>query len=229
MSSETPKAIVIEFTGEGKTDLAVVPVLTRRICGDTPHMVVKTKRYPHLQSRLARWRKVHFAKKMASNNGSDGCVFVIDSEGDKESVQKELVKGRDSIYPSYPMAIGVAHPCIEAWLLADASAIRRGMNLVQRPTVPSRPEELPAPQHDAKNNPKVALASCDPKNRHPNTDEKSSIANYLDLASAEVTCPSFGSFAAEVRNHIGKLFPRIEPIATPPDSNDPPSTDAEVE
>lgn len=219
MNSISLNEIVIEVIGEGKTDVSpkedaapqrptsgVVPVLVHRLC-DTPHSLrVKRRPFRFLQGK-GLWQKAKFVKQNAKINGSAGCVFVMDTEGNREHVLKELVRGRDSIFPDYPMAIGVAHPCIEAWLLADASAVRRGMKLNQRPAVPAKPEELPAPQHDTKNNPKVALAACDPKNRHPNADEKSSIANYLDLATSEATCPSFGAFATEVRNQIRPLFP----------------------
>lgn len=225
MSTSSPTEVVIEVIGEGKTDVSpkedaapqrptsgVVPVLVHRLCGSPDSLRVKRRPFRFLQGK-GLWQKVKFVKQNAKINGSAGCVFVMDTEGKREHVLKELVRGRDSIFPDYPMAIGVAHPCIEAWLLADASAVRRGMNLNQRPTVPSKPEELPAPQHDANNNPKVALAACDPKNRHPNSYEKSSIANYLDLASAETTCPSFGAFATEVRQHVSKLF--LAPIPDP--------------
>ncbi len=39
------------------------------------------------------------------------------------------------------MAIGVAHPCIESWLLADAAAIRRALALPATPKLPAEPEK----------------------------------------------------------------------------------------
>jgi Domain of unknown function (DUF4276) len=235
VNSASPTEIVIEIIGEGKTDVSptedvipqrptsgVVPVLVHRLCDSSDSLRVKRRPFRYLQGK-GLWQKAKFVKQNARINGSAGCVFVMDTEGNQEHVLTELVRGRDSIFLDYPMAIGVAHPCIEAWLLADASAVRRGMNLNQRPTVPAKPEELPAPQHDTKNNPKVALAACDPKNRHPNAHEKSSIATHLDLASVEVTCPSFGAFATEVRHHISKLFTTQIPNSIPDESAQQPS------
>lgn len=106
------------------------------------------------------------------------------------------------------MAIGVAHPCIEAWLLSDASAVRRGLSLNQRPPVPPDPESLPAPQANRTHNPKTVLAACSPNTRHPNLAEKSAMAKHLALATAEQICPSFSAFAVEVRERIrDRLFP----------------------
>ncbi len=163
-----------------------------------------------------RWQKVRGAKRNARINGSAGCVFVLDSEGDQASVLDELEKGRDFESPDFPMAVGVAHPCIEAWLLSDAAAIRRGLNLPQRPSVPPDPESLPAPQHDRSNNPKTALSVCHSDSRHPNIAEKSAIACHIKLETAGSICPSFAAFASEMRERIQTpLFPTATPESDP--------------
>lgn len=218
MSSDQSTEIVIEIFGEGSTDVGsmthlpsradsgVVPILTRRLCGDPVQM--RTRRMPYMFLReKRRWQKVRGAKRNAKINGSAGCVFVLDSEGDQQSVEAELTKSRVE-YPDFPMAIGIAHPCIEAWLLSDASAIRRGLKLQQKPIVPADPESLPAPQRDRSNNPKAVLAACHTNNRHPNLAEKSAIAEHLILETAASVCPSFAAFVTEIRERIAiPLFP----------------------
>lgn len=161
---------VIEICGEGKGDLGkdsameepkagVVPILVHAMCGKPPEMRVKRRSVPSLQGKgLAQ--KVKFAKRQAFYNKSAALVFVMDSEGNHKQRIKELKEGRDSGLPDFPAAVGVAHPCIEAWLLADAAPIYKAHNLSVLPTVPDTPEDLPAPRHDGKNNPKVALANC---------------------------------------------------------------------
>lgn len=231
MTPPSPAEVVIEICGEGKTDVAkkdavpvpvtagVVPVLTRRLCDDPAWLRVKRTPYMFLIGK-GRWQKVLFAKRNARINGSAGCVFVLDSEGDLPGVRAELERGRAKEHPDFPMAVGVAHPCIEAWLLSDASAVRRGLGLNQRPSIPAQPETLPAPQHDVKNNPKVALASCNTNSRAPNSAEKTAIAEYLTLATVEAVCPSFAVFADEIRTHIReRLFP--PPPHPPPEAADP--------
>jgi hypothetical protein len=231
-----PIPVVLEICGEGKTDVSrqdsdpvpategVVPVLVRRLCDEPPTLRVKRVPYMFLQGKKNRWQKVWFFKRNARINGAHGCVFALDSEGDLPGVQAELVQGRDHGYSEFPMAIGVAHTCIEAWLLADDSAIRRGFGLGQRPFVPPQPESLPAPQQDRKQNPKTALAACHPNVRHPNLAEKSAMAEHLDFAVAEDRCPSFAAFATEVR---AQLRDRFYPL--PPEKTDAEPTEDEPE
>ncbi len=84
----------------------------------------------------------------------------MDSECKHRDLLGNLVKGRDSAYPHFPMAVGVAHPCIEAWLLADPSAIASAFNLSGPVVAPPDPENLPAPQANRDHNPKTVLAKC---------------------------------------------------------------------
>lgn len=240
MTPNSP-TVVIEICGEGKTDVAkkdatsvladagVVTVLTRRLCNDPPTLRVKRCPLMFLQGK-GMWQKVLFFKRNAQINGADGCVFVLDTEGNPAAVWADLDRGRRGGSAAYPMAVGMAHPCIEAWMLSDASAVRRGLGLNQRPVVPPQPEALPAPQANRTNNPKTALFACHPNSRHPNLVEKTAIAEHLALTTAEQVCPSFATFAAEVRQHIrDRLFPPppVPPgAATSTDDSEPPVVDA---
>ncbi len=232
MTPASPTEVVIEICGEGKTDVAkmddapvtadagVVTVLARRLCDDPPTLRVKRTPLMFLQGGKPLWQKAWLFKRSAQINGSAGCVFVMDSEGQPTTVRADLERGRSHGLPDFPMAIGVAHPCIESWLLSDAPAVRRGLGLNQRPAVPPQPESLPAPQANRTNNPKTALLACHPNNRHPNLAEKTAIAEHLTFATAEQVCPSFAAFATEVRERIrDRLFP-------PPPA--PPAPDASV-
>ena len=107
------------------------------------------------------------------------------------------------------MAIGMAHPCIETWLLADAPAIRRALELPETPVVPEKPEELPAPAKDRNRNPKTVLrdiAGC--KQGELGSKEKDKIATAMnDMALVRNRCPlGFAPFADEVEQHIRPLF-----------------------
>ncbi len=219
MNPIQPNEIVLEIYGEGKTDTGprsheidlavsgVVPILTRRICDDPATLRVRRLRHAFLAKKGAVWQKVRFAKRNAFYNGSAGCVYVLDSDGDSKRLNAEMKKGRDSEYPDFPMAVGLAHTCIEAWLLADASAIRKGLKLTgPNPIVPYEPESLPAPCKDRKNNPETVLRACWSEKRPPNVAEKSAIAEAMDLPKAESKCPSFKAFADEVRREMKQLF-----------------------
>ena len=223
MSAGQPPEIIIEIFGEGSTDVGgitdeptvatsgVVPILTRKLCGDPDNLRVRPQRYMFLSRKKDRWQKVRFVKRQARINGSQGCVFIVDTEGDRKSVLADLLKGRDFESPEFPMAVGVAHPCIEAWMLADASAVKQGLGIDgRRPVVPTDPESIPMYDQNGNKNLKNILKDLHPRGKHPNLVEKSAIAEFLNLDTAASVCPSFAAFATEVQERIAPLFPALE-------------------
>jgi Domain of unknown function (DUF4276) len=214
-----PPVKVIEIFGEGKTDIGketdseepktgVVAILVHTLCGEPVNMRVKRKAVPFLSGK--GWtQKVKFAKRQAFYDGAAGVVFVLDTEGNHKERIKELTTGRDASLSEFPMAVGAAHPCIEAWLLADAKAIRKGLGLGATPELPDEPENLSAPQHDRKENPKTILAKCCKSGRAElSSSEKNQIASAMkDVAVLRARCPlGFGPFAVEVEERIRPLF-----------------------
>jgi hypothetical protein len=215
--------VVVEVFGEGKADIGpgegprrptkgVVPILLHSLCGKPANMVVKCRQTQFLVRKKRLHQKVQFAKRQARYNRSHAAVFVVDSEGgSKELKQKksELATGRDRELPDFPMAIGVAHPCIEAWLLADATAIRRGLGLSLTPRAPDDPESLPAPCQDAGRNPKRVLCElADVAKKDLSSAEKDRIANAMnDPTLVRQRCPlGFAPFADEVEKQVRPLF-----------------------
>jgi hypothetical protein len=217
--------VVVEVIGEGRADLGllgepnepgkpvppnqgVVPILVHKLCGKPDVMLVKPRPYSSLQGKT-RAQKVQFAKRQSLCNNSAGVVFVLDSEGDLKGRQKELNDGRNREHPQYPMAVGIAHPCIEAWLLADAPAIRRAFGLSQTPVVPESPEDLPAPAKDRNRNPKTVLRDVVGREQAElGSKAKDQIAGTMnDMALVRDRCPSsFAPFADEIKQHIRPLF-----------------------
>ena len=215
--------VVVEVFGEGKTDVGhdprpqpptrgVVPILLHRLCGKPGSMFVKRYGIPFLQQKntgRGLHRKVTAAKKLARQNRSHAAVFVMDSEGDLKGRREELAKGRDAGPLCLPMVIGVAHPCIEAWLLSDGTAIRRGLELQATPAVPENPEELAPPSQDGKVNPKKELVrAAGFKKKELSAAQKDSIAAAMnDMELPRTRCPlGFAPFADEVQEHIRPLF-----------------------
>ncbi|MGB4728191.1 MAG: hypothetical protein WBH86_12380, partial [Thermogutta sp.] len=143
--SSRPK-IVIDIVGEGKTEVpssetpsppenGVVPVLVNKLCGCPNNILVRCRPLAFLIKKggsLAK--KVKFARQQARISESAGIVVVVDSDGHWKKKHDELIKGRNmDQMPSFPTALGVAHPCIEAWLLPDAVAIQRAFKLKAPP------------------------------------------------------------------------------------------------
>lgn len=199
---------VVAIYGEGKTDLGVVPVFVHQVCDRPDSMEITPKKYPVLQKK-SLWQKVHFEKQQAYYSKiRPALVFVVDTEGDHPGKLKELQRGRDFKYADHPTAVGVAHPCIEAWLLADASAIARAMKLNQEPALPEEPESLPAPCKDRAQNPKTILGRCKGLNQTISAEEATKIAQAIrDLDTLRKQCPlSFAPFAEEIERIIKPLF-----------------------
>jgi len=218
-------AVVIAVFGEGKADVGksvehplsepptqgVLPVLVSRLCDRPKRMQVKCFGQPFMTDRKPGrklWKKALFARRQAFyRKDAEGVVFVVDSEGELKEKKQQLEKGREAGPAAVPMAIGVAHPCIEAWLLADAGAIRRAMDLSGTPAVPPDPETLPAGRNNAAH-PKNELRKAAGSSNRLSAKQMSAIAkaiNDVDLVRAR--CPrSFAPFAEEVHQHIRPLF-----------------------
>jgi hypothetical protein len=169
-------------------------------------MRIRRRSHLYLQGKdLAQ--KAKLFKRNAFYNGAAGAVFVLDTEGDHRAILRKLVKGRDSTNTDFPMAVGVAHPCIEAWLLADGAAIAAAFGLPGAPTVPDAPEGLPAPQKNRAHNPKTVLAACAGA-RSVSAQGATRIAIAMtDTVLVRQRCPlSFELFAKEVEERIAPIF-----------------------
>ena len=216
-------SVVIEVFGEGKTDVedeatepapedpsrGVLPILVRTLCGSPATMRVKRYGRRFMMKPGSLKQKARFAKRQARINGSAGAVFVVDSDGDLKGRKRDLSDGRKMEPGDFPMAIGVAHPCIEAWLLADGSAIRQGLELPSNPETPDEPEKLPPRSQDGRKNPKRALARAAGKQKQDlSVREKERIAVAMkDMGAVRERCPQgFAPFADEIECHIRPLF-----------------------
>ncbi len=211
--------VVVEIFGDGKTevrpstepqppDKGVISILVHKLCGKPSRMRVKSRPFLFLQGKGLP-QKVRFARRQALYNRSHAVVFVVDTEGDLNGKRRQLEQGRERGPAELPMAVGVAHPCIECWLLADATAIRRGLELAATPEVPETPEELPAPCQDRRDNPKTFLAGIIGANKkEASSKEKDRIAAAMnDMQLVGERCPlSFKPFSQEVTAHVAPLF-----------------------
>ena len=225
---------IIEIIGEGVTDVGleqkpssakvfaekptqgVLPILVHKICNKSENMRVIRKRVAHLRGKKPA-EKVEFERFQAYHSNYDGLVLVVDSDGELNEVRKTWFDAREKsemeLASTLPMAIGVAHPCIESWLLADATAVRRGLELDRTPDVPLNPENL-SPIQDNRNHPKNIFHTNVKKNI--SAQEKDRIAAAMnDLELVKQRCPlGFKPFADEVEKHIVPLFNLQSPRRT---------------
>jgi hypothetical protein len=216
------QALLIEIIGDGKADagpmdampqpptLGVVTLLAFRLCGAPVAMHVRRRKPLFLQKATPLWRRVQQSKMRAADACDDGLIYVVDTEGEKpQKLRAALEKGRDSKYGSFPTAVGAAHPCIEAWLLADAGAIQRAFDLSQSPDLPDSPEAIPdAPKKSPGSYYKRFLAECANIDRADlSVAQKADLVRAIaDLADLRSKCPSFAAFGREVAQRIKPLF-----------------------
>jgi hypothetical protein len=158
---------------------------------------------------LKRGRKnqvVRFATSIVNvRKDLHGGVVVYDSEGaDPTSLRSDIQEWLGQ--SAKPIAVGVAHPCIEAWLLCAAGPIKKGCKRdALNGKLPHDPELLPAPRKDRRRNPKVVLqriSGCDA------VPCKAAIAAEIwDFAPLRQKCPQgFVPFADDVESRVKPLL-----------------------
>ena len=221
---DTTEFLVIEIVGEGQTDIGptsreVVPVeepttgvltiLVHRLCGSPASMRVKKRKYSFLQ-RGSNDRKVAFQKRQAVYNKSAGLIFVVDTEGVPPLKHRKVLElGRDRGFPDFPTVVGVAHPCIESWLLVDSSAIKKVFGLSAEPVMPECPEDLPdRPFLSKQEVAKLTLGTCAGKLGWIDSEPAWRIAARIkNLETLREKCPlGFAAFADEVEARIKPIF-----------------------
>ena len=209
--------VVLQLYGEGVTDVGpqttnpvhptkgIATIFVHALCGAMPQLRVRSAHYAHLHGKKSLWQKVKFAKRQSFyDRGVSGVVFIMDSEGIPE-VLNELIHGRDAEHADFPMAVGMAHPCIEAWLLCDAKAIQSALSLSKPSQLPSGIESLPAPQQNRALNPKSELKRIAGVE---SASQKNAIALRIkDFELLRTACPiGFARFADEIEGRIKRLF-----------------------
>ncbi len=218
------KQLVIEVVGEGITELGptapgnpqvqqpdkgVLPILLHRLCGEPNTLKVKCRKLAFLQGKKRVEEKVAFAKRQAPLNGSHGFVCVLDTDGAHPEKLDALTESCARQSPTFPCVLGVAHTSIEAWLMGDPSAIRKGLRLNKLACdPPADPENLPAAYKRDGNDPKLALAKCCwNKPDVVSSDQMWEIAKFLKFDRVRAACPvSFAPFEAAVVEVLRPMF-----------------------
>jgi uncharacterized protein DUF4276 len=189
------------------------------VCGEGPNDIGKYERPPEdgtLQRLLAqlvdkeltfeRLRIAHlggrrkhggFAEKLKlalrelSHRECDALAYVVDGDRERDR-DKRLREVRDKVSQGKLCAVGVAIRAIEAWLLADETAVNSAFG-GQTPKTTKDPEEISDPKEslrqwlDAAGQSNYSLAYAE-------------LARHLRIEILEKRCPrGFGTFADEIR------------------------------
>ncbi len=235
MASHLAKEVRIDIYGEGKTDVGdrqnadglslpnqgVIPILVYRLCGEPPRMRVRRYGMPfQMKAKGGLQEKSRLAKMQSRDQKADALVFVVDADGDdafRKAKWDQLDTGRNRVPNGPPMAVGVAQPCIEAWLIVHfwpKSAPTTGGASLSGPSNVlasySSPEDLPGDSADSAHPKRVLAALRNQQTQDLDAKEKWEIARQVDLQEIEQKCPkSFLPFAQEVHGNIAPLFGRF--------------------
>ena len=145
-------------------------------------------------------KKVIAAVLQASRHKADAVVFVIDRDGDRQRMQ-ELNAGRREISPQdfLPIALGMAVETFDAWMIADAGALRHVEGCERAEAHPS-PESLDGGRGTQQHPKDYAIRQVGADRLW---DKYACIAKFIDIAHLERVCPQgFQPFANEVRSNL---------------------------
>lgn len=230
MASHQDK-VVIDIYGEGKTDVGteqtqllpgvpdqgVIPILVHRLCGEPAAMRVRRFGRPFQMKKGGLQEKSRLARMQSRDRKADGLVLVVDADGgdvERAAKRDKLAAGGDQVPDGPPMAVGVAQPCIEAWLLAAVwSRSSDSCRVVPESSLTAALRQFPSPEDlptDSQSDyhPKRCLAVSQKQAvQDLGVEKKWQIAREVNLEIIKRICPkSFGPFAAEVGEKIEPLF-----------------------
>lgn len=143
MSPDTGSILVL---GEGPRDRAIVPPLVESLLGRKIESRFEAWGKSHLRwgtgqrGLNAHGRKLLWAIKVTRADGGVGVIATEDDDKGREDRLGDLRRARERDRESQdaiPVAIGVPKPHIEAWLLDDEQAVRKGLALEKSHPIPS--------------------------------------------------------------------------------------------
>ena len=125
------------YVSDGPRDEATLPGLVATILGGElpPHEFSEWARvrHPNREEMASRGyeRKLQFAVQLASSKGCQGVVAVADRDRDSRGERKKALlstkhKLTESGHQTH-VAIGVADPHVDVWLLDDPKAVREAL------------------------------------------------------------------------------------------------------
>lgn len=191
------------FVGDGERDAVTVPRLVERILDTSVQEVTRVWARLHSAGK-GYGRKLTYALRQARHLRATGIVATLDR--DKERRGKRLAKLKRArtadrkTAPPFPTALGEAVPHGEAWLLADAHAVRQAMRL---------PGDTPVPSVRSTKDPKRALQTL--LTTSPRANERplqvlAEVARLVDTSRCtHRRATGFASFVKDVETELRPL------------------------
>ena len=192
------------LVGDGPLDGAILPSIVSKIVGDSIEGSFSSWKSITLSHGHGYDRKIKYFIRRAVARRLSGVVAVIDRDKDRSGKRvKALRKTRneEKANPHYrPTAIGEARPHGEAWLLADAEAVKMGLGLPAEAEVPS-PRNVGSPKETL-----TALHQEGERSDEPRMEVWKRISEALEPDKCRHSnSTGFDAFRAEVGVEIGPL------------------------
>jgi hypothetical protein len=196
------------FVGDGPRDGAMLPPLVERILGAEVGGMFREWGPLHLRGRGGYGGKLQFLIRAARDAGVSGVVAVVDRDKNPQRRRlRDLAAGRAAdrtAEPPFPTALGEAVPHVDAWLLDDHVAVRRGLKLAAE-------IEIHAVRQTT--DPKGSIQSLVQQSE---TQAGDLLAILAGIAREVVPArcqhakeTGFKKFADDVRRELGPLVPKV--------------------
>ncbi len=126
--------MTVLIVADGPRDEASLPPLIETILGRKINVEFESwVRIHHRGSGRGYGRKLRFSIAHARSHGMKGLVAVVDRDKDRAGHrERDLKTTRDEERQAgrqFPIALGVADPHVDVWLLDDPVAVRQGLGL----------------------------------------------------------------------------------------------------
>ncbi len=185
----------IGLIAEDDSDVDAAIVLIKRITGNNRVGMKKFvgKGCGRIKRKCRRWTKDLKQK---------GCQYLIllhDLDNNNLEQLRSSIEDAISPSPIQPYLICVPIEEMEAWWLADTSAIKKALNLKKFKKIKGDPEQLKSPKEMICD---LVRQFSNKEKKYLNTVHNKSIAEHLNLTEAKKKCASFNEFFVFVSENI---------------------------
>jgi hypothetical protein len=180
------RTIKVGVIAEEDNDVDVVHVLLKKI---TPRRSFCIRSFVGHGCGKLRYKGRVWASQLA-NRGCSVLLFIHDLDRQRLNQLRTELEEALKPCPIQPYLIVIPIEELEAWLLADANALRGSFNLKKRPKSVANPESIADPKRFLE---AMIWSHSEKKKRYVNTIHNVRIAEHIDV-SALRKCSAFRPF-----------------------------------
>jgi len=187
---------------EGKSEIAAVPILLRRLLQRIgAHHVGVLRPYRVKQNRIGKEGELERAVQQAtkSHEGARAVLVLLDADDDCPAKLGPQLLARCRRATALPTAVVVANREFEAWFLGAKVSLRGTRGIADDATPPSHPEAIRGAKEHLNQN---MLG----RTYVPVADQPA-LAETMSLHAAEQACPSFAKLVRDLQHLVWRMGP----------------------